>query len=121
MVDKISKQVLTFLLNCPEYTFCPRKGFPADIPQDEFLSSISFLETEGYLTAQRVPSGALVSATLTHKGKHPKEFNALAIKRYLAEKWIDFLALVISVAAFIGAYRHEIISLLQLIEKALTE
>lgn len=110
-VDKISKQVLQYLLNCPDCTFSVNKGFPSNIPTEELLSSIDFLEKEGYLTTSRVPSGALISATLTHKGKHPKEFNSIALKRYLLDKWVDILALIISILAFIGAYRVEISAL----------
>lgn len=96
-VDKISKQVLRYLLNCPDCTFSVNKGFPSNMPTEELLSSIDFLEKEGYLTTSRVPSGALISATLTHKGKHPKEFNSIALKHYLLDKWVDILALVISI------------------------
>lgn len=120
-VDKISKQVLQYLLNCPDCTFSVNKGFPSNIPTEELLSSIDFLEKEGYLTTSRVPSGALISATLTHKGKHPKEFNSIALKRYLLDKWVDILALIISILAFIGAYRVEISALLRLLMQGLTE
>lgn len=120
-VDKISKQVLQYLLNCPDCTFSVNKGFPSNIPAKELLSSIDFLEEEGYLTTVRVPNGALVSATLTHKGKHPKEFNSIALKRYLLDKWVDILALVISILAFIGAYRTEISAVLRLLMQGLTE
>lgn len=119
-VDKISKQVLQYLLNCPDCTFSVNKGFPSNIPTEELLSSIDFLEKEGYLTTSRVPSGALISATLTHKGKHPKEFNSIALKRYLLDKWVDILALIISILAFIGAYRVKFSALLRLLMQGLT-
>lgn len=121
MVDKISKRVLHYLLNCPDNTFCVRNGFPEDISPSEFLSSIDFLESEGYVTTHRVTNNFLVSATLTHKGKHPKEFSSIALKRYLLDKWVDILALLISIAAFIGAYRHEINAIIQLLKQALTK
>lgn len=120
MIDKISKKVLNYLLNCPDCTFSVNKGFPDSIPRNEFLSSIDFLEENGYVTTRRVSGNALLSATLTHKGKHPKEFNSIALKRYLLDKWVDILALIISIAAFIGAYRHEISVVLQIITQALT-
>lgn len=119
-VDKISKQVLQYLLNCPDCTFLVNKGFPVNIPTEELLSSIDFLEEEGYLTTSRVPNGALISATLTHKGKHPKEFNSIALKRYLLDKWVDILALIISILVFIGAYRIEISAVLRLLTQGLT-
>lgn len=118
-VDKISKQVLQYLLNCPDCTFSVNKGFPANIPTEELLSSIDFLEEEGYLTTSRVPNGALISATLTHKEKHPKEFNSIDLKRYLLDKWVDILALIISILAFIGAYRIEISAVLRLLTQGL--
>lgn len=121
MIDKTSKQVLQYLLNSPDYTFHANTGYPDFIPVDEFLSSIAYLESEGYLTTVRVSRGALVSATLTHIGKHQKEFNAIFLKRYLLDKWIDILALIISIFAFVGAYRHELSEILQLIMQALTK
>lgn len=39
--------------------------------------------------------------------------------RYLLDKWIDLLALIISVLAFVGAYRHEISAILRLVMQAL--
>lgn len=120
MIDKISKQVLLYILNCSDYKFSVNKGFPEHIQTDELLSSIDFLEQEGYLTTKRATGGTLISATLTHKGKHPNEFNSIALKRYLLDKWIDILALIISILAFIGAYRHEINAIIRLIVKALT-
>ena len=54
MIDKISKQVLQYLINCPDYTFSVSRGFPEHIPRHEFLSSIDFLESIGYVTTRRV-------------------------------------------------------------------
>ena len=121
MIDKISKQVLQYLINCPDYTFSVSRGFPEHIPRHEFLSSIDFLESIGYVTTRRVSGDSQVSASLTHKGKHPREFNSIALKRYLLDKWVDILALIISVVAFIGAYRHEISEVLRIIAQAWTE
>lgn len=120
MIDKTSKKVLRFLLNCPDCCFSVNKGYPDFMSPAEFSSAIDFLETEGYVTTKRVTDAALVSATLTHKGRHPKEFNSIALKRYLLDKWVDILALVISILAFIGAYRHEISAVLQLLMQAVT-
>ena len=121
MLDKISKQVLQYILNCPDETFSVNKCYPKHIPQHEFLSSVDFLEQEGYLTTRRVSNGILLSATLTHKGKHPKEFSSIALKRYLLDKWVDILALLISILDFIGAYRHEINAVLQILKQVLTK
>lgn len=121
MIDHISKQTLDYLLNCKDCTFLPSRGFPDSIQKDEFLSSIDFLESEGYLTTERGNANCLLSATLTHKGKHPREFNSIAVKRYLLDKWVDILALIISIFAFIGAYRHEISAIIRLLMQALTK
>ena len=115
MLDKISKQVLQYILNCPDETFSVNSGYPEHIPKREFLSSVDFLEQEGYLTTKRVSNDILLSVSLTHKGRHPKEFNSIALKRYLLDKWVDILALIISILAFIGAYRHEISAILRLL------
>ena len=115
MIDKTSKKILQYLLNCTDYTHNARDGFPDSIPSHDFLSSVTFLEENGYVTTHRVTNGALVSVSLTHKGKHPKEFNSIAAKRYLLDKWVDILALIISILAFIGAYRNEISAVLRLL------
>lgn len=120
MLDNTSKKVIQFLLNCPDYTFAVYRSFPDFIPRHELLNAIDYLEQEGYVITHRVDGQSLISATLTHKGMHSKEFNSIAIKRYFLDKWIDFLALIISIAAFIGAYRHEISAVLRLIMQALT-
>ena len=50
-----------------------------------------------------------------------KEFSSIALKRYLLDKWVDGLALLISILAFIGAYRHEINAVLQILKQVLTK
>lgn len=121
MLDKTSKQVLQYILNCPDCTFSVNKDFPDFLSRDAMLTCIDYLEENGYVTTHRVSGSVLLSATLTHTGRHQKEFNSIALKRYLLDKWVDILALIISVLAFIGAYRHEISAVLQLLGKALTK
>lgn len=121
MLDKTSKKVLQYILNCPNCTFSVNKEFPNFLSRDAMLACIDYLEEKGYVTTQRVSENILLSATLTHTGRHPKEFNSIALKRYLLDKWIDLLALIISVLAFVGAYRHEISALLQLLMQVLTK
>lgn len=121
MIDKTSKRVLYYLLNCPDYTFSVCDEFPNFLSKTEFFTCIDYLEQNGYITTKRAPNDALFSATLTHTGLHQKEFNSIALKRYLLDKWIDILACVISVLAFVGAYRSEISAILQILKKALTK
>lgn len=119
MLDKTSKQILEYLYNYSDYTFHANHGYPEQFTQADFLAAIDFLEENGYVSTTRGRYRSLISATLTHKGRHQKEFNSIALKRYLLDKWIDLLALIISVLAFVGAYRHEISALLQLVMQAL--
>ena len=44
---------------------------------------------------------ALISASLDHKGLHWKEFRRAEIIKYLEEKWIDFLAMLLALAALL--------------------
>ena len=119
MLDKTSKKVLQYILNCPNCTFSVNKEFPNFLSRDAMLACIDYLEEKGYVTTRRVSGNILLSAALTHTGRHQKEFNSISIKRYLLDKWVDILALIISILAFLGAYRHEISAVLQLLTKAL--
>lgn len=121
MLDKTSKQVIQFLLNCPDDTFFIYNSFPEFTSKKNFLAAIDYLESTNYVTTKRTAEGSLISATLTHTGIHSNEFNSIALKRYLLDKWVDIIALIISILAFVGAYRHEIISVIRLLLQALTK
>lgn len=121
MIDKTSKYVLSYILNLPDCVFdVNRDSFPRSISRQEFMRTLEYLSSEGYLAISRLGTNqAFWKATLTHKDVHPKEFNSIALKRYLLDKWIDLMAPIISIFAFIGAYRHEISEVLRVLGQAL--
>lgn len=118
MIDSTSKKVLHYLYNLPDFTFNVNKQLnpPDFLSWDSFLSCLEYLEQEGYIRITRIGENqAFLSAVLTHKGRHFRAFNSIALKRYLLDKWIDLIALIISIIALLGAYRHEISALLHLL------
>lgn len=118
MIDSTSKKVLHYLYNLPDFTFDVNKRMnpPDFLSWDSFLSCLEYLEQEGYIRITRIGENqAFLSAVLTHKGRHFRAFNSIALKRYLLDKWIDLIALIISIIALLGAYRHEISALLRLL------
>ena len=118
MIDSTSKKVLHYLYNLPDFTFDVNKQLnpPDFLNWDSFLSCLDYLEQEGYIRITRIGANqAFLSAVLTHKGRHFRAFNSIALKRYLLDKWIDLIALIISIIALIGAYRSEISALLRLL------
>ena len=121
MIDSTSKKVLHYLYNLPDFTFDVNKQLnpPDFLSRDSFLSCLEYLEyleQEGYVHTSRIGENkSFLSAVLTHKGRHFRAFNSIALKRYLLDKLIDLIALIISIIALLGAYRHEISALLHLL------
>ncbi len=93
--DNPEKYTLWFLDNC-----VIEEAERCEITSDEFLNAIKHLIDEGLI--EHIPSkGNLSGIKLTHKGVHYKEFSRQKIIEYIADKWIDIIALVVAVAAFI--------------------
>ena len=118
VIDSTSKKVLHYLYNLPDFTFDVNKqtNTPGCLSWESFLFCLDYLEQEGYIRITRIGENqAFLSAVLTHKGRHFRAFNSIALKRYLLDKWIDLIALIISIIALLGAYRHEISALLLLL------
>lgn len=118
MIDSTSKKVLHYLYKLPDFTFDVNKqtNTPGFLSWESFLFCLDYLEQEGYIRITRIGENqAFLSAVLTHKGRHFRAFNSIALKRYLLDKWIDLIALIISIIALLGAYRHEISALLLLL------
>lgn len=74
------------------------------IDENECAGIINYLKKTGYLVP-RFYSGKSgkteYGVSLSHEAIHYKEFQWINIKQYIASKWIDFLALIISIIAFI--------------------
>ena len=67
------------------------------------VDAIDYLVVDGYLERLYVDKSdgekIVIGVKLTHKGKHYKYFERQKVKAYIAEKWIDFFALILSVGA----------------------
>lgn len=109
MLDKTSKRIISYIRSFEDITWHYNRGYDLEgISFAEFIAALEYLESNGYVSGKKIPTG-WISATLTHKGLHAKEFNSIAVKRYLLDKWIDFLSMVIAIIAVIIS----IIALLQ--------
>lgn len=93
--DNPEKYMLWFLDN-----YVSREAESCGVTPDEFLNAIKHLIDEGLV--EYIPSkGKLTGIKLTHKGVHYNEFARQKIREYIVDKWIDIIALVVAVAAFI--------------------
>ena len=108
MLDRTSKKVIEYIRCFENATWRHNQGYHFDLPYDEFALCLIYLEEQGYLKLEQVPGG-IISASLTHKGLHAKEFNMMSFERYALDKWIDLLTFLVALTALILS----IISLLQ--------
>lgn len=72
--------------------------------QSTVLEAIKYLEKNNYIEYNTLKSSTGPVHTgfhLSHKGLHFKEFERIKLKEYVADKWIDFLALAVAIVAFI--------------------
>lgn len=113
-MDKISKKVLDALEAGDKETeyvcaFSESWGDIADCDIDEFAKKLGYrtetirstvreLEEKGYVEYQR-SNGHPVGFHLSHKGLLRKYYRRQEILTYLADKWVDFFSLLLSVAA----------------------
>ena len=84
------------------------------INKNECSGIINYLKKTGYLIPRFYsgPHGKTeYGVSLSHEAIHYKEFQWISFKKYVAEKWIDFLALVISGFALIISIISMLISL----------
>ena len=88
-----------------------------NLPFSSALAACQELEHDGFARIKVIdlPRGPKVyeSITLTEKGAHYKDFLLEQRMDYIKDKWIDFLALAISVIALVKSFWPEIVFLLQ--------
>ena len=104
MLDKSSKALLAFMNDLPAKAIDLQHDFeyPSIIgDQDAFNALVRFLEADGYLESVMSSHGNRLKVSLSHKGLHWKEFRRHEVIAYLEDKWIDFFALLASVAAIV--------------------
>ena len=71
------------------------------LPVEEFSNALNQLIAEGWAEYVFTRNGNRSGVKLTHNGVHYKEYLRREMVRYLADKWVDILALVVAAAAFI--------------------
>lgn len=117
-MDKTSKRLLYALKNAAgkngvDCVFFHRKeetncyyniAEQAGINEHECTGSINYLRKIGFLAPACLngKTGKIeYGLCLTHEAIHYREFEWIKIKKYVAEKWIDFLALIVSVLSLV--------------------
>ena len=73
-----------------------------NVKSESLRATVRYLHDLGYIDYQKY-SGSDKNAAfaLSHKGENWKYFQRLKVLDYLADKWIDFFAFVVSVGALI--------------------
>ena len=105
--DKTSKQVIKYLFSKnlgSEYVCRFAKEFAdlADslhISLEDLRACVRWLESQGFVEYQRYGSGKTSGFHLSHKGLHLRYFRRREVLNYIADKWADFLAAVISLVS----------------------
>jgi hypothetical protein len=114
VIDKISKKFLKWLSTQPDHQYMYYDDHPDEFgSRDEFFAMVRYLESTGLIEIINNHQGIHCGVRLSHIAIHNKEFSFLSFVDYLKNKWVDILALIISVLALIGAYRNEINALIQ--------
>lgn len=115
-MDKTSKKIILKLQNCgkgTEYICAFDEAWSSSMDcviddlakelgyqTEDVRSAVRFLHEQGYLeyTTSR---GRNIGFHLSHKGLNYQYFRKQEILRYIADKWIDFFAMLLSVAALV--------------------
>lgn len=107
-MDKQSKILIKYLL---DNDGCNKPIFFSDLDKhaqnmnedtESLRATVRYLHEIGYIDFQKSrKSDKNVSFSLSHKGENWKYFRRKEILNYIAEKWIDFFAAVISVISLV--------------------
>lgn len=112
-MDKNSKRLLEFVKDNQDhpdmYFFTFEEFLPAyeeycGSSEEETLACIRYLVEIGYLEYKKIRirgEARNAGIQLSHKGFNSREFNKIEIWNYIKSKWIDFIALIVAIAAFI--------------------
>ena len=103
-MDKQAKTLIKYLLDnggCDKFIFFSDLDTHAqnlNMNTESLRATIRYLNETGYIDYQKSnKSDRNISFSLSHKGENWKYFRKKEILNYIAEKWIDFFATVISV------------------------
>lgn len=108
-MDKLTKGILKFLnskpnassLHCNFDSDLQRIAKELGTDKEAIRSCVRWMEEHGFIKFIKDSSGRNAMFYLDHKGLHWKEFRRREIIRYLEDKWIDCLAMLLSLAALI--------------------
>ena len=103
MLDRKSRKFLKDLKKMPKgrlkwnlLDFPEGYGSPA-----EFVAMLNYLEDNGYVTVLRDNGMNSRGVSLAHKGFHLKEFQRREFLNYIAEKWVDFIAMLMAAGSLV--------------------
>lgn len=114
MLDRLSRKILKYMNKASEkpsecyYTFddgIDRMAAALNSDSETIRADVRYLEEQGYIKYGRSQSGMVINFYLDHKGLHWEEFRREEIIKYLEEKWIDFLAMLLALAALVISLR----------------
>lgn len=72
------------------------------VDTESLRATVRYLHKTGYIDYQKfVNSEKIAAFALSHKGENWKYFRRREILNYIAEKWIDFFAAIISVISLV--------------------
>lgn len=105
MLDKASREFLAYLEVQPEgkISLIQSIDTPDGVRETwQYWAMIEFLERCEYIKIIRAKgTNNATGVQITHKGRMRKEYHRQELLRYFAEKWVDFLAMLIALAALI--------------------
>lgn len=68
---------------------------------EDVRAAVRYLEETGFLEYEETSSGLIIGFHLSHKGLNWKYYNRKAIFDYIADKFPDFIAVIISLISLI--------------------
>jgi hypothetical protein len=114
MLDKTSKKIIKYLASCDEHQYFYYDDLPEYLgPEDENYAAIRFLKDKNYVEIITNQNDSHIGVRLSHIAMHRQEFSHIQFFEYLKDKWIDIMALILSILAFIGAFRNEIENIIE--------
>lgn len=104
MLDRQSIKFLHYLREQPDNTVSCSDGAP--IPegygeQNEYFAMMDYLESGGYVSVRRDKLNNHKSVKLDYKGYKLREFRRKEFLKYLAEKWVDFIAMLMAAGSLV--------------------
>lgn len=103
MLDRKSRKFLKDLKKTPEGKL---NWKPLEFPKNyggktEFIAMLDYLEDNGYVTVPRDNGMNSLGVCLAHKGYKLREFRRKEFLKYIAEKWVDFFAMLMAAGSLV--------------------